>query len=131
MARKEILPDTLSDSTELSYVHAIVADGELYVSGQVATDAEGNVVGDDIETQTRQAFDNLEAILEAVDRGFEDVVKVTSYLPNIHRDYDGFKAVFAEVFDDRLPCHTMLGVQDLAREEFLVELEVEVPLGEA
>ena len=130
MDRREILPDALYDSTELQYIHAIVADGELYVSGQVATDAEGNVVGDDIETQTRQAFSNLEAILEEVDRSLEDVVKVTSYLPHIHRDYDGFKAVFQEVFADQLPCHTMLGVQDLAREEFLVELEVEVPLGE-
>ena len=128
MDRQEIMPDSLYDSTELQYIHAIAAEGRLYVSGQIATDSDGAVVGDDIETQTRQAFDNLEAILAEVDRGFEDVVKVTSYLPHIHRDYDGYKAVFADVFSEQLPAHTMLGVKDLAREELLVEIEIEVPL---
>jgi enamine deaminase RidA (YjgF/YER057c/UK114 family) len=100
------------------------------MSGQVATDADGNVVGEGIETQTRQAFENVGRILEDVGIGFEDVVKVTSYLVDIHDDYDGYKTVFAEFFDDPLPCHTMLGVADLADEAFLVELEVEAPLPE-
>jgi 2-iminobutanoate/2-iminopropanoate deaminase len=124
------MPDRLYDSTERQYVHAVVADGTLYMSGQVATDADGNVVGEDIETQTRQALENVGEILDAVGVGFEDVVKVTSYLVDIHGDYDGYKSVFAEFFDDPLPCHTMLGVADLASEAFLVELEVEAPLPE-
>jgi 2-iminobutanoate/2-iminopropanoate deaminase len=122
------MPDGLYDSTERQYVHAVVADGTLHMSGQVATDADGNVVGEGIETQTRQAFENVGRILEDAGVGFEDVVKVTSYLVDIHDDYDGYKTVFAEFFDDPLPCHTMLGVADLADEAFLVELEVEVPL---
>ena len=128
MTRTEIMPDGLYDSTERQYVHAVVADGTLHMSGQVATDADGNVVGEGIETQTRQAFENVGRILEDAGVGFEDVVKVTSYLVDIHDDYDGYKTVFAEFFDDPLPCHTMLGVADLADEAFLVELEVEVPL---
>jgi 2-iminobutanoate/2-iminopropanoate deaminase len=124
------MPEGLYDSTERQYVHAVVADGTLYMSGQVATDADGDVVGEDIEAQTRQAFENVGRILEEAGAGFEDVVKVTSYLVDIHGDYDGYKRAFAEFFDDPLPCHTMLGVADLAREEFLVELEVEAPLPE-
>ena len=129
MTRTDVMPDGLYDSTALQYVHATVADGTLYVSGQVATDADGGVVGDDIETQTRRAFDNVGEILDEVDREFADVAKVTSYLVDIHGDYDGYKAVFADVFSERLPCHTMLGVAALASEDFLVEIEVEVPLG--
>jgi 2-iminobutanoate/2-iminopropanoate deaminase len=128
MTRTEVMPEGLYDSTERQYVHAVVADGTLYMSGQVATDADGNVVGDDVETQTRQAFENVGRILAEVDAGFEDVVKVTSYLVDIHGDYDGYKSVFADFFEDPLPCHTMLGVADLASEAFLVELEVEAPL---
>ena len=130
MTRTQIMPEGLYDSTERQYVHAVVADGTLYMSGQVATDADGDVVGEDIEAQTRQAFENVGRILEEAGAGFEDVVKVTSYLVDIHGDYDGYKRAFAEFFDDPLPCHTMLGVADLAREEFLVELEVEAPLPE-
>lgn len=128
MTRTQVMPDGLYDSTERQYVHAIVADGTLHMSGQVATDADGNVVGEDIETQTRQAFENVGRILEEAGADFEDVVKVTSYLVDVQDDYDGFKAVFGEFFDDPLPCHTMLGVADLADEAFLVELEVEAPL---
>ncbi|MFA9517451.1 RidA family protein [Halopenitus sp. H-Gu1] len=122
------MPDELYDSTDKQYVHAIVADGTLYVSGQIATDPEGNVVGDTIQAQSRQAFENVGAILDEVDLGFEDVVKVKSFLVDIHGDYDEYKAVFADVFDEPLPCHTMIGVEDLATEELLVELEIEAPL---
>jgi len=122
------MPDGLYDSTERGYVHAVVADGTLHMSGQVATDADGNVVGEDIETQTRQAFENVGRLLEEVGADFEDVVKVTSYLVDVQGDYDGYKTAFGEFFDDPLPCHTMLGVADLADEAFLVELEVEAPL---
>ncbi|MEF8868986.1 MAG: RidA family protein [Haloarculaceae archaeon] len=128
MTRTEVMPEGLYDSTERQYVHAVVADGTLYMSGQVATDRDGNVVGEEIETQTRQALENVGEILESVDAGFDDVVKVTSYLVDIHGDYDGYKSVFGEFFEDPLPCHTMLGVADLADEAFLVELEVEAPL---
>jgi len=127
MTRIRVVPDGLYDSTERQYVHAVVADGTLHVSGQVATDADGDVVGEDIETRTRQALENV-GRLEEVGVGFEEVVKVTSYLVDVQGDYDGFKTVFGEFFDDPLPCHTMLGVADPADEAFLVELEIEAPL---
>lgn len=130
MTRTEIMPEGLYDSTERQYVHAVVADGTLYMSGQVATDPDGAIVGDDIETQTRRALENVGEILDAAGVGFEDVVKVTSYLVDIHGDYDGYKSAFAEFFADPLPCHTMLGVADLASEDFLAELEVEVAIPE-
>lgn len=130
MQRTTVMPDELYDSTDKQYVHAIVADGTLHMSGQVATDPDGDVVGDSIQTQTRQAFDNVGAILDEVGLKFDDVVKVTSYLVDVQGDYDGYKAVFSEFFDEPLPCHTMLGVDALAHEAFLVELEIEAPLPE-
>lgn len=128
MSRTEIMPEALYDSTQNQYVHAIVEDETLYMSGQVARAPSGDVVGDAIEPQTRRAFENVEAILDEVDADFADVAKVTSYLTAIHDDYDGYKAVFAEFFDAPYPCHTMLGVEALAHPDLRVELEVEVPL---
>lgn len=122
------MPDELYDSTSLNYTHAIVADGTLHVSGQVATDSDGNSVGDDIETQARQAFENVGHILDEVDCSFDDVVKVTSYLVDIHENYEGFKSVYDEFFEGQPPCHTMLGVEKLASKDWLVEIEVDVNL---
>lgn len=124
------MPEGLYDSIERQYVHAVVADGTLYMSGQIATDRDGSLVGADIGTQTRRAFENVGHILEAAGSGFEDVVKVTSYLVAVQADYDGYKSAFAEFFDEPLPCHTMLGVAELALEGALVEIEVEVVLPE-
>jgi len=130
MAREVILPDGLFDSTELDYTHAIVADGTLYMSGQIGADEDGEVVGEDVGTQTRQAFENVGTILEEVERGFDDVVKVTSYLVEPQEHYEEYKSVWREFFEEPYPCHTMLGVDQLARDDLLVELEAEVPIGD-
>lgn len=109
----------------------MVADGRLYLSGQVGVDASGEYAGDGIEAQTRQAFENVESILAAVDRELADIAKITSYIVDIQRRYDAFHAVFREVFPtEPFPCHTALGVESLASETPVVELEAEVPVGE-
>lgn len=129
MARKVVLPEELSDPRPHNHSHAIVAGGQLDVSGQVAVDGDGNRVGDDIETQARQAFDNVRQILDAVDRDVSDVVKLTSYLVDAQDNYEGFMRVYETVFDaEPYPCHTILGVATLPSPELLVELEVEVPM---
>mgnify|MGYP000270532321 CR=1 FL=1 len=53
MERYAINPPELKDARDIGYNHAIVADGTFYMAGQVAMDAESNVIGDDIETQVR------------------------------------------------------------------------------
>lgn len=130
MAREVIRPDELFDATELDYTHAIVADGTLYMSGQIGADENGEVVGDDVSTQTRQAFENVGTILDEVERDFDDVVKITSYLVGPQDHYEEYKSAWREFFAEPYPCHTMLGVEQLARDDLLVELEVEVPIEE-
>jgi 2-iminobutanoate/2-iminopropanoate deaminase len=129
MTRRVIEPDALADTTPHHFSPAIVADGTLYVSGQVGTDEQGNYVGEDVESQTRQAFENVERILHDVDRNLDDVVKVTSYVVDIRDNYEAFQSVYREVFPtEPFPCHTAIGVERLASETPLVELEVDVPV---
>lgn len=131
MTQKVINPDTLFDPSANYANHALIDRGTLYISGQVSLDADGNLVGEDIEAQAKRSFENLGAILDAVDRDFADVAKVTSYLVDIHRDYEQYKEVWAEYFgDEPYPCHTALGVEALAVEGLLVEIEAEMPLEE-
>lgn len=132
MARYAINPPALKDARSIGYNHAIVADGTFYMAGQVAMDEDSTIVGDDIATQARKAYENVGRLLRAVGKGLDDVVKVTTHIiePN-ERYYDGYKTVYRETFDEPFPCHTVLGTHQLAHEDYLVEIEVDVPLSEA
>jgi len=118
----------MPDSSEHGYNHAIVVNGTLYMSGQVGMEGDRTLVGDDITSQTQQGFDNVEAILDEVDRTLADVVKVTAYVVDPHSRFEGYNAVYQERFNAPYPCHTVLGVEQLARPEYLVEIEAEVPV---
>lgn len=130
MERETVNPASLPDPSEYGYNHAIVADGTLYMSGQVGMDGNRNLVSEDIEGQTRQAFDNIETICHAVDRRLNDVVKVTAYIVDPHSRFTGYNESYQKRFENPYPCHTVLGVEQLATPEYLVEVEAELPVGE-
>ena len=124
---RPINPDGLIDSTRMHYNPAIVDGDDVYVSGQVGWDENFEIAGDDVTSQARQAFENLEIALEEADRGLEDVRKVTGYLVDAPENREAYQNVYEEVFDvEPYPCHTILGVDALALEEFLLEIEVEL-----
>lgn len=129
MERLAINPSPLKDARNIGYNHAIIADGQFYMAGQVAMDAESNIVGEDIGTQARKAYENVSILLETIGKGIDDVVAVTTHIIEPHdRYFDGYKQVYRETFTEPYPCHTVLGTHQLAHEEYLVEIEVEVPL---
>jgi len=63
MARQYLEPDGLIDASSIGYSHGIVADGTLYMSGQVGWDESFELAGEDVTAQTRQAFENVETLL--------------------------------------------------------------------
>jgi reactive intermediate/imine deaminase len=65
------------------YSYAIRAGDTLYLAGQVALDAEGNVVGDTIEDQARQVWQNIRDVLEAAGSSIADIVKVTYIMQDV------------------------------------------------
>ena len=86
------------------YTDAVRAGDLLFVSGCIAVDAKGNLVGgDDVVAQTRKVFANLGASLRAGGAGFEDVVKVTVYLTDIE-DRARINPVRKEHFGLGTPC---------------------------
>ncbi len=124
---RQIEPDGLIDSTRLHYSQVVVDGDDVYVSGQVGWDENFEIAGDDVASQARQAFENLEVALEEADRSLEDVRKVTAYLVDAPENREAYQDVYEEVFDtEPYPCHTILGVDALALEEFLLEIEVEL-----
>jgi enamine deaminase RidA (YjgF/YER057c/UK114 family) len=96
-----------------------------FVAGQVADDAEGNVVGPgDLAAQARQAFANVARALAAAGAGLERVTKITIYVVGYRREYlpDISEARIA-AFGDHKPADTIVGVEALAEPEHLIEVE--------
>ena len=116
------------------YSHAVTVTGTLaFVSGQVALDGEGNLVGaDDMEAQTRQALHNLEGVLAQLGATWADVVKFGWYVTDvteIQKVRDVRDEFLRPVLGDRPnPASTLVQVASLLRPGLLVEVEAVVAL---
>jgi enamine deaminase RidA (YjgF/YER057c/UK114 family) len=112
------------------YSHVGKVDGGslLFVAGQLAVDAHGGVVGKhDFEAQFAQVFDNLGAVLKGLGADFTDVIKFTTFLVHA-QDIEKFMKARAELFpklfsNASYPPNTLLVVDRLVKEEFLIEVE--------
>lgn len=90
-----------------------------------------HVAGDDVESQTRKAFENLELVLDAAGEVVTSVGKVTTYVVDLAENVDGYRTPWRETFDEPYPCYTLVDVDQLgsiADGELLVEIDAEVAL---
>jgi enamine deaminase RidA (YjgF/YER057c/UK114 family) len=95
----------------------------VHVAGQVAFDAEGNVVGEgDIVAQTRQVMENLEIALGAAGADFSHVVKITNYVTDAD-EYPKIAPVREEYLKAPYPASTLIVAKRLIYPELLIEIE--------
>lgn len=98
------------------YSHLVEVDGWLFVTGQIASEAEHDPLPEGIEAQTRKVMENLRRVLEGVGAGLGNVVAVRAFLTDFERDYAAFNRVYEGYFaPSRLPARTTIGVTALAR----------------
>ena len=113
-----------------TYSHGVIVETgrTLYVAGQTARDAQGNIVcKGDAAGQTRQVLENMKRVIEGAGGRMEDVAKTTVYITDIkYRETVG--QVRQEYFKTDRPANTLLVVSALADPAFLVEIEAIVPL---
>ncbi|SCX71890.1 RidA family protein [Variovorax sp. EL159] len=116
-------PPALHPPTGYSHVVEVVARRTLYVSGQIALDAEGRLVGpDDLHAQTTQVFENLRTALAASESGLRDVVKLTVFVSDMSR-LAAFREARDRFFSAPLPACSLVEVSRLARPDLLIEIE--------
>jgi len=97
------------------YSQAIKANGFLFISGQIPLDPQtGQMTALDIVAQTRQAMENLRAILEAEGLTFADVVKTTIYLTDL-QDFARVNETYSLYFDDDPPARSTVQVAALPK----------------
>lgn len=104
------------------YSQAIRIGDLVYTAGQVAlSPTTGELVGSDIETQTRQVLENLKAVLEASGSSFDNVVKTTVFLASMG-DFAKMNAIYSEYFTGKPPARSTVQVAGLPKNA-LVEIE--------
>ena len=92
-----------------AYSPAVRAGGFVFVSGQVPRNpVSGELVGDDIESQTRQVIANVNRALEAAGASLADVVSLVVYLADID-DWGRFNAAYRELMPQPYPTRTAVG----------------------
>jgi 2-iminobutanoate/2-iminopropanoate deaminase len=95
----------------------------VYVSGQVAMDAEGAVVGEgDAKAQTEKVLDNVSVVLEEAGGSLDDIVKVTVFITDMGI-YDEVHEVRRRYFGEPYPASSMVEVSALIDPRLLVEVE--------
>jgi enamine deaminase RidA (YjgF/YER057c/UK114 family) len=128
MTRQNIQPDTLATRVvggNVLYSHVVVVEAKrtIFVSGQLARDAKGGVVGKgDMRAQIRQTGENIKAALAAAGATLADVVKTNTYVTDIE-EFFKHTDVRAEYFG-ALPTSTTVEVRRLAHPDLMVEIEV-------
>jgi len=126
MEKKFINPPTLA--TPRGYTHVVTAAGGkmVFIAGQVAWDVKGEIVGKgDLRAQATQAYTNLKAALAAAGATTADVAKLNTYVVNFKStDLSVIREVRSQFFpQENLPASTLVGVQALAMDGLLIEVE--------
>jgi reactive intermediate/imine deaminase len=121
--RSEIRVESLAPPFS-HYTDAVRIGELLFVSGCIAVDGQGSLVGgDDVVAQTRQVFANLGAILQTAGASFADVAKVTVFLTDID-DRARINPVREEFFGTTRPASTLVEVSKLVVPGAKVEIEL-------
>lgn len=99
------------------YNQAVMAGNTLYTSGQIAMDAKsGQLIMDDIQSESDQVMKNLKAVLEVAGMDFENVVKTSIFLKNMD-DFQAVNEVYAKYFkEDNAPARETVQVARLPKD---------------
>jgi len=94
------------------YSQAIIANGMVFTSGQIALDTEGNIVSDKVEEQTKQVLNNLREVLKEAGSSLDRVIKTTIFLSDMD-DFKTVNEVYASFFNEHKPARSTVAVKTL------------------
>lgn len=104
------------------YSQAVINNGIIYTSGQIALTPEGVMLEGDVVEQTHQVFKNLSAVLEKAGGSLQSVIKVSLFLDDMD-DFATVNEIYASYFKDHKPARSAVAVQTLPKNA-LVEIDV-------
>ena len=104
------------------YAQAVKVGDMIYTSGQIPMTPEGELIEGDIKVQTRQIFENLQAVLEEAGSSLSKIVKTTIYLTDMD-DFLAVNTVYGEYFSGSYPARSTVAVKTLPKN---VDIEIDV-----
>jgi enamine deaminase RidA (YjgF/YER057c/UK114 family) len=126
MPIQRLNPPSLSKPTGYSHATLVTAGRQVHVSGQVALNASGEIVGKgDITAQTELVYQNLKAALSAAGADMRHVFKLVTYVVDLTpaRAAEIRKVRLAHMTEGDYPASTMVGTTALVHPDFLIEVE--------
>lgn len=103
------------------YSQAVVANGMVFTSGQIALKPNGEMLDGDIKAQTRQVLTNLSEVLNASGSSLQNVIKTTIFLDSMD-DFATVNEIYAEFFASHKPARSTVAVKTLPKNA-LVEID--------
>lgn len=103
------------------YSQAVVANGMVFTSGQIALTPEGVMLDGDVVVQTKQVLQNLQAVLEEAGSSMGGVIKTTIFLASMD-DFVTVNEIYAEAFGSHKPARSTVAVKTLPKNA-LVEID--------
>lgn len=103
------------------YSQAIKINKMIFTSGQIPFNAEGKLISDDVQEQTRQSLNNVKNILEEAGTSMDNVIKCTVFISNMD-DFSKINEVYQEFFSEPYPARSCVEVARLPRD---VKVEIE------
>ena len=104
------------------YSQAVMANGTLYVSGQIPVEpATSAIISDKVEDQARQVMENVKAVVEAAGLTLDNVVKTTVFIKNMD-DFAVINGIYSEYFKENCPARACVEVARLPK-DVLIEME--------
>lgn len=103
------------------YSQAMIANGMVFTSGQIALTPAGEMVDGDVSAQCVQVLANLKAVLDASGSSLDKVIKTTIFLTDMD-DFAAVNAIYAEAFGDHKPARSTVAVKTLPKNA-LVEID--------
>jgi 2-iminobutanoate/2-iminopropanoate deaminase len=126
--RRNIQPESLHQRQvggHVLYSHVVSVEPKrlIFISGQLARDKNGNIVGHgDMRAQMKQSFENLKAALEAAGATLRDLVRTNTYVTDID-EYFKHPDLRMQYLSHAMPTSTTVEVRRLANPDFLVEID--------
>ncbi|HEX5329197.1 RidA family protein [Sulfuricurvum sp.] len=103
------------------YSQAMIANGMVFTSGQIALTPAGEMVDGDVSAQCAQVISNLKAVLEEAGSSFDKVIKTTIFLADMD-DFAAVNAIYADAFGNHKPSRSTVAVKTLPKNA-LVEID--------
>lgn len=121
---KKIITTSKAPAPIGPYNQATLVGNTLYTSGQIAINPEtGKLVLDTISIETKQVMENLKAVLDAADMTFENIVKTSIFISDMH-NFTAINEVYAQYFNEETaPARETVEVANLPK---FVNVEISV-----